>query len=145
MSEITPLLPHINASLNVMATLLLITGYVAIRRGREVAHKRTMLACFLVSVVFLACYLTYHANTTAVNRFPAYPPTAVRYTYYFILLTHIVLAGFVPLLAIVTIYLGLKDRRTTHRRVAHWTFPIWLYVSITGVAVYLTLYHFYRP
>jgi uncharacterized membrane protein YozB (DUF420 family) len=93
--------------------------------------------------VFLASYLTYHANTAVVNRFPDYPPTAIRYTYYFVLLTHIVLAGLVPLLAIVTIYLGLKDRRTAHRRVARWTFPIWLYVSITGVVVYLMLYHLY--
>jgi uncharacterized membrane protein YozB (DUF420 family) len=143
MSEITPLLPHVNASLNVVATLLLVGGYVAIKQGREVVHKRAMLACFFVSVLFLASYLTYHANTAVVNRFPADPPAAVRYFYYFVLLTHIVLAGLVPLLALVTIYLGLKDRRTAHRRVAGWTFPIWLYVSITGVVVYLMLYHLY--
>ena len=143
MDEYIPLLPHVNASLNAVATLLLITGYVLIRLGRESAHRRTMLACFCVSVFFLASYLTYHAKTTAVNEFPTYPPAAIRYGYYCILSTHIVLAAFVPLLAIASIYLGLKDRRTAHRRLSRWTFPIWLYVSLTGVVVYLMLYHFF--
>ena len=85
MDGLIPLLPHVNASLNALATLLLLIGYVLIRRRRERAHRRVMLACFAVSVVFLACYLTYHANTAAVNRFPAYPPAPVRWTYYFVL------------------------------------------------------------
>lgn len=145
MSDWIPLLPHINASLNLAATLLLVIGYVQIRRGREAAHRRVMLACFAVSVVFLACYLTYHVHTTAVNRFPSYPPAAVRWTYYLILLTHVVLAAAVPLLAVVTIALGLADRRALHVRLARWTLPIWLYVSVTGVAVYLLLYHAFPP
>lgn len=143
MDEYIPILPHVNASLNALATLLLIAGFVLIKCGREKAHGRTMLACFCVSVFFLACYLTYHANTTAVNRFPTYPPAAVRYTYYCVLLTHILLAGLVPLLAIASIFLGLRERRTAHRRLSQWTFPIWLYVSLTGVIVYLMLYHFF--
>jgi hypothetical protein len=102
-----------------------------------------MLACFAVSVVFLASYLTYHANTAAVNRFPAYPPAPIRWTYYLILLTHVVLAAAVPMLALATLTLGLRDRRRTHVRVARWTLPIWLYVSITGVLVYLMLYHWF--
>jgi uncharacterized membrane protein YozB (DUF420 family) len=122
---------------------LLVIGYVLIRQRREAAHKRMMLACFTVSAVFLASYLTYHASTTAVNRFPDYPPDVVRYLYYFVLLTHILLAALVPLLAIVTIYLGLSDRRTPHRRLARWTLPIWLYVSVTGVVVYLMLYQLF--
>jgi len=141
MTDLIPRLPHVNASLNVLATVLLVVGYVLIRRGREVAHRRTMLACFAVSVVFLASYLTYHVNTAAVNRFPSYPPAAVRWTYYFILLTHVVLAAAVPVLAVATIALGLSDRRRMHVRVARWTLPIWLYVSITGVVVYVMLYH----
>lgn len=145
MDTVIPLLPHVNASLNSLATLLLVIGYLLIRRRREVAHRRVMLACFAVSVVFLACYLTYHANTAAVNRFPAYPPAPVRWTYYFILLTHVVLAAVVPMLAVVTITMGLRDRRRAHVRVAHWTLPIWLYVSITGVLVYLMLYQFFPP
>jgi uncharacterized membrane protein YozB (DUF420 family) len=143
--EYIPILPHVNASLNALATLLLIAGYVLIRCGREKAHRRTMLACFCVSAFFLASYLAYHANTTAVNRFPTYPPAAVRYTYYCVLVTHIVLAGLVPLMAVVSIYLGLRDRRIAHRRWSRWTFPVWLYVSLTGVAVYLMLYHMFPP
>jgi uncharacterized membrane protein YozB (DUF420 family) len=78
-----------------------------------------------------------------VNRFPGYPPTAVRYAYYFVLLTHVLLAAIVPVLAIVTIGLGLRDRPTAHRRLARWTLPIWLYVAVTGVLVYLMLYHWF--
>jgi uncharacterized membrane protein YozB (DUF420 family) len=135
-------LPHVNASLNALATVLLIFGYVLIRRRRELAHKRTMLACFVVSVLFLVCYVVYHAYAGS-KRFPDYPPLAIRYLYYGVLLTHVVLAAAVPFLAVATIYLGLRDRRSAHRRLARWTFPIWLYVSITGVVVYLMLYQLY--
>jgi putative membrane protein len=139
-------LPHVNASLNALATVLLIAGYVLIKRRQESAHKWTMLACFAVSAVFLACYLTYHWHLEGVSKkFPSYPPPAVRFTYYTILLTHVVLAAAVPFLAIATIYLGLTDKRLAHRRLARWTFPIWLYVSITGVIVYLLLYQLYPP
>jgi uncharacterized membrane protein YozB (DUF420 family) len=145
-SSIVPFLPHVNASLNGLATLLLVLGYVQIKRRRERAHKWTMLACFGVSVVFLACYVTYHLNIEGGSkRFPSYPPLAVRYAYYAILLTHVVLAAAVPFLAIGTIWLGLSDRRRAHTRLAWWTFPIWLYVSITGVLVYLLLYQLYPP
>jgi putative membrane protein len=145
-SDIVPLLPHVNAALNAWATALLIIGYVQIRRRNEVAHKWAMLACFAVSVVFLASYLTYHFNIEGGSkRFPSYPPLAVRYSYYGILLTHVVLAATVPFLAVATILLGLADRRKAHRGLAWWTFPIWLYVSITGVVVYLMLYQLYPP
>ena len=146
MSELVPLLPHVNASLNGLATVLLILGYVQIKRRHELAHKWTMLACFGVSIVFLACYVTYHLNIAGGSkRFPSYPPTAIRYTYYGILLTHVILAATVPFLAVATIWLGLTNRRQTHKRLAWWTFPIWLYVSITGVIVYLLLYQLYPP
>ncbi len=146
MSDLVPLLPHINASLNALATLLLVVGYVLIKRRQETAHKLTMLACFAVSTVFLACYLTYHYQLEGVSkRFPSYPLPAVRYMYYAVLLSHIVLAATVPFLAIATIWLGLADKRQAHRRLARWTFPIWLYVSITGVIVYLMLYQIYPP
>ena len=137
------ILPHVNASLNGLATILLVLGYVLIRRGRVEAHKKTMLACFAVSVLFLVCYLVYHISLGGSKKFPEYPPTAVRYFYFGVLLSHIVLAALVPFLAIATIYLGLKDARSAHRRVARWTWPIWLYVSITGVIVYLMLYQLY--
>jgi putative membrane protein len=137
-------LPHVNATLNALATVLLVAGYLLIKARQEVAHKWTMLACFGVSVLFLACYLTYHLNLEGGSRrFPSYPPLAVRYAYYGILLSHIVLAATVPFLAVATIWLGLANRRRAHVKVAWWTFPIWLYVSVTGVVVYLLLYQLY--
>src|SRR5262245_791378 len=140
------MLPHVNASLNALATVLLIAGYILIKRRQEVAHKWTMLACFGVSGAFLVCYLTYHFNIPGGSkRFPTYPPDIVRYGYYAILLTHVILAAAVPFLAVATMWLGLADRRRAHRKLAWWTFPIWLYVSITGVIVYLLLYQLYPP
>ena len=141
MSEAVHWFPHINASLNGLAFVLLVLGFIQIKRGNEAAHRRTMLACFGVSVVFLICYLTYHTLKAGIStKFPEYPPDAIRILYYVILLSHIVLAAAVPFLAVVTIILGLKDRRIGHRRFAKITFPIWLYVSVTGVAIYWMLY-----
>ena len=139
--------PHVNASLNALAMVLLLVGYGLIKRGHEGAHRRTMVACFGVSVLFLACYLYYHivVKAGASTKFPDYPPTLVRYSYYLMLLSHILLAALVPFLALWTIYLGYRDQRTRHRRLARWTFPIWLYVSVTGVLVYLLLYQVYPP
>ena len=146
MSSLIELLPHVNASLNALATVLLIVGYLQIKRKQESAHKWTMLACFGVSVLFLACYLTYHLNIVGGSkRFPSYPPAIVRYSYYSILLSHVLLAAAVPFLAIATICLGLWNWRRAHVRLAWWTFPIWLYVSVTGVIVYLMLYQLYPP
>ncbi|MEZ6120802.1 MAG: DUF420 domain-containing protein [Pirellulaceae bacterium] len=134
--------PHINASLNLLSTILLIVGYRQIRRGNERQHKQTMLACFGVSVLFLVCYLVYHSYHLT-TKFPDYPPAVVRYIYLSILATHVILAAAVPFLAVATIYLGLRNKRTAHRRIAKFTFPIWLYVSITGVVVYLMLYQLF--
>lgn len=146
MSQLIPVLPHLNAALNALATVLLIAGYVQIKRRQEAAHKWTMLACFAVSAVFLASYLTYHFNIPGGSkRFPSYPPAAIRYTYYGILLSHVLLAAAVPFLAIGSIWLGLADYRRLHRQLGWWTFPIWLYVSITGVIVYVMLYQLYPP
>jgi uncharacterized membrane protein YozB (DUF420 family) len=146
LSEFVPYLPHVNASLNALATVLLVLGYVQIKWRREDAHKWTMLMCFGVSVLFLASYLTYHFNIPGGSkRFPTYPPIAVQYAYKGILLTHILLAALVPFLAIATIATGLRDARLWHRRLAKVTFPIWLYVSVTGVVVYLLLYQLYPP
>ena len=140
----TPFFPHLNAALNGTAMVLLVTGYLLIKRGQERAHKITMLCCFAVSILFLASYLYYHLAVIGGSRkFPLEAATAVRYFYYVILLTHVVLAAIVPLLAIVTITKGLRDNRASHRRWARWTFPIWLYVSITGVLVYFVLYILY--
>ena len=136
-------LVHLNATLNAVAAVLLVIGLVMIKRGRVTAHKRVMLTAFAVSVVFLGCYLWYHYLVGSVKFTHA---GAVRYVYLAILLSHILLAATVPVLAIWTIYLGLRaqdlpDYRARHRRLARWTYPIWLYVSVTGVVVYAMLYH----
>jgi len=142
-------LVHVNATLNAAATVLLVVGLVLIKQGRVTAHKRVMLSAFGVSTVFLVCYLWYHYLVGSV-KFTH--PGAVRYVYYTILLSHVLLAFTVPVLAIWTIYLGLRaekgtvpDYRARHRRLAHWTYPIWLYVSVTGVLVYWMLYHLWPP
>ncbi len=138
-------LPHLNAALNSVSCVLLVCGYRAIRSRagteaeRRSRHARLMLAAFGVSVLFLASYLTYHGvvgHTSYEGR------GWVRPVYFFILITHIVLAAFVPILASLTLYFAARRRWAAHRKIARWTFPIWLYVSFTGVAVYLMLYVF---
>ena len=132
-------LPAVNATLNGTAAILLTTGLLLIRRGRRVAHKRVMITAFCVSVVFLTCYLVYHAHVGSVH----YPHTgALLYTDLTILFTHTVLAVTVPVLAIITLRRALKGQFQRHRAIARWTMPIWLYVSVTGVVVYLMLYQF---
>ncbi len=133
-------LPTVNATLNAVAAVLLVTGWAFIKAGRERAHKITMLLAFAVSIAFLTCYLIYHYHKLSV-KFEG--PPSVRPVYYTILISHVTLAATVPVLASITIYLGLRDRRARHRQFARWTFPIWLYVSITGVVIYAMLYHVY--
>ena len=146
-ADIWRILPAADATLNAIAAVLLVVGYVLIKQGRELAHKRVMLAAFAVSAVFLACYLTYHIGGRMAGRseVPFSGPPPVNYVYYAILISHVLLAFTVPVLSIATIWLGLKDRREAHRRLAWWTFPIWLYVSVTGVVIYVMLYHLYAP
>lgn len=142
-------LPHVNVSLNSLATVLLVVGFVLIKRKAENAHRNVMLAAMVVSALFLACYLTYHFNIEGGSKkFPTdtdVAPLAARYFYYALLASHIILAMAVPFLAVGSIYLGLKGKRETHRRLSKWTWPIWLYVSVTGVIVYLMLYQIYLP
>lgn len=139
-------LVHVNASLNALATVLLVLGLFFIKQGKEDAHRRTMLSAFGVSVIFLACYLAYHILLVGHVKFTH--GGVVRTIYYIILSTHILLAMLVPFLAIVTIYFGYQALKTSdsvyrkkHARLAKITFPIWLYVSVTGVIVYVMLYH----
>ena len=142
--NIVHLLPHINASLNFVATILLVIGYVLIKKHRELAHRNVMLASFGVSALFLISYLVYHYSAGHV-KFPKYPPPFVRYIYFGVLMTHIPLAVTVPFIALGTIFLGLTERRAAHRMLAKWTFPVWLYVSVTGVIVYVMLYQLFPP
>lgn len=130
-------LPALNAALNGTAAVLLATGYVLIRRGRKEAHRRVMISAFAVSTLFLISYLVYHALAGVVY----YQKTGlIRAVYLTILATHTVLAAAVPVLAVITLRRGLKGWFVKHRKLARWTLPIWLYVSVTGVVVYLMLY-----
>jgi putative membrane protein len=133
------ILPHVNATLNAIAFLLLLRGFWLIRHGREQSHRRTMIGAFGVSVLFLVCYLVYH-KMAGHRRLPETVQGPIRVGYLTMLASHIVLAALVPILATITIYCGITDRRDAHRRWARWTFPIWLYVSVTGVAIYGVLY-----
>ena len=137
-------LPVVNATLNGDRSRSADLGLHLIRAGRKDAHHRVMLTAFTVSIVFLISYLTYHwyliAHHEGVLHYPH--AGALRHVYLTILFTHTVLAATVPVLAIITLRWALKGQFARHRRIAHWTLPIWLYVSVTGVVVYLMLYHF---
>ena len=130
-------LPAVNAFLNGTATVLLLLGYWLIRHKRVEQHRRVMLTAFGVSVAFLICYLIYHY---AVGHVVYRHTGPIRWVYFSILGTHTVLAATVPVLAIITLNRALHRRFPQHRAIARWTFPIWLYVSVTGVVVYLMLY-----
>lgn len=130
-------LPAVNAALNGSATVLLLAGYWLIRNGKREAHRKVMLAAFGASILFLICYLVYHSQVGSV-RFQK--EGAIRTVYLSILLTHTVLAAAVPFLAIVTLRRAFAARFDKHRKIARWTLPIWLYVSITGVVIYWMLY-----
>jgi len=130
-------LPAVNATLNALSGVLLLIAYALIRARRIEQHRKVMLAAFTTSSLFLVCYLIYHAQVGSV-RFTR--QGFVRPLYFTILITHVTLAATVLPLAIVTLSRGLKARYPQHRRIARWTFPIWLYVSVTGVLVYVLLY-----
>jgi uncharacterized membrane protein YozB (DUF420 family) len=149
---------HLNAALNAAATVLLVVGLLRIKRGAETAHGKTMIAAFATSAAFLVSYLAYHAMAGSV-KFTH--PGPVRYVYYSILISHVTLAATVPFLAIAATLFGVRALgwgasgalpadvrsrfRAKHRRLVRWAFPIWIYVSITGVVVYLMLYHLWPP
>jgi uncharacterized membrane protein YozB (DUF420 family) len=147
-------LAHLNAALNLLATLLLAAALWQVKRGREQAHGRTMLAALVVSAVFLGSYVTYHALVGSVKFTYTGPP---KYLYLTILATHVLLAFSVPFLAVTAAVFGCKalgwgpSKRATsvqrakyrakHLRIVRWAYPIWMYVSVTGVLVYAMLYH----
>jgi len=129
--------PALNASLNAATAVLLLIGWGLIRSGRREAHRWTMVAAFLVSSVFLACYLWYHAHA-GVTRYQK--TGSIRWVYFSVLGSHTVLAVLVLPIILRTLYLAATGRFAEHRRAARWAFPVWLYVSTTGVAVYWLLY-----
>lgn len=133
-------LPVVNAGLNGLSGLLLAAGYVLIRRGQIRRHRACMISAFVTSTLFLISYLIYHAHVGS-RPFPGYG--AIRFAYFTILVSHVVLAAAVLPLSLVTLSRGLFGRYPAHVRIARWTLPIWMYVSITGVIVYLMLYQLY--
>jgi len=133
-------LPALNAALNSVSAILLGAGYLFIRRRNVTAHKTCMLAALGVSTLFLISYITYHAQAGSV-RFTG--TGWVRPLYFAILISHVILAMAILPLALVTVYRAWRERFEAHRRIARWTLPIWMYVSVTGVAVYVMLYVLY--
>ena len=137
MDALLPALPHVNATLNLVAAVLLILGYRAVKAGRVEKHKKLMVSAFIASSLFLLSYLVhkfYSGNKTFSQE------GAVWWIYIIVLVSHFLLAMLVPPLAITTIILGFLDKVEKHRKFARFTFPIWMYVSVTGVIVYLMLY-----
>ena len=133
-------LPAVNATLNAIAAAFLVTGYVLIRRGHPDLHKGCMLGALVASALFLTSYVVYHLN---VGSRPFSGEGVVRGIYFTILVTHVVLAVVILPLALLTAARGLAARYDRHVRVARWTLPLWLYVSVTGVVIYLMLYQMY--
>jgi uncharacterized membrane protein YozB (DUF420 family) len=133
-------LPAINATLNGLSALLLGTGFVFIKRKNMPAHRACMIAAFSTSVLFLICYLTYHA----LGGFTKFQnPAWFRPWYLVLLATHTVLAAAIVPLILMTLSRALKQRFELHKKIARWTWPLWMYVSVTGVAVYLILYQIF--
>jgi uncharacterized membrane protein YozB (DUF420 family) len=131
-------LPALNATLNATSAVLLMSGYAFIRRGYVRRHRAAMISACVVSALFLTSYVIYHVNIGS-KPFSGHGP--IRLVYFTILLTHVLLAVAVPPLALITLSRGLRARFDRHVAIARWTFPIWMYVSVTGVIVYLMLYH----
>src|SRR5688572_11995954 len=140
MPEYIPYLPHVNAFLNATSAVLLIAGYRFIRSMRVDAHRKCQVSAVITSTLFLISYLTYHyyhGDTRFLGQ------GIVRPFYFTVLITHVILAIIIVPLVLVTLYRAWRSNFVKHKRIARWTLPIWLYVSVTGVIVYLMLYHLY--
>ena len=134
-------LPAVNATLNSLSAVFLTLGFIYIKRGNKIAHRNCMVAAFTTSVVFLTCYLTYHATVKTVTHFV--DPAWFRPVYLVILLTHTVLAVVIVPLILVTLWRAKRERFELHKKIARWTWPLWMYVSVTGVGIYLLLYRIF--
>ena len=131
-------LPLINACLNGLSTVFLTTGYILIRQRKQTGHRNCMVSAFVTSVLFLACYLYYHAHA---GRTRFVNPEWFRNIYLVLLLTHTVLAVAIVPMILVTLWRAASGNFEKHKAIARWTFPAWLYVSVTGVVIYVLLYH----
>ena len=134
-------LPAVNATLNGLSAVFLVLGFFFIKRGNKIAHRNCMVSAFTTSVIFLACYLTYHATVKTVTHFTE--PAWFRPIYLTILLTHTILAVVIVPLILRTLWLARKENFEAHKKIARWTWPLWLYVSVTGVVIYLLLYQIF--
>lgn len=138
MTSLVAILPHVNAVLNSVSTVLLLVGFTLIRRGDRVLHRKVMIAALCVSSAFLACYLLYHFTAPVfVYRGPEWS----RPIYFAMLISHVILATVVTPMIAVTAWRSLHGDFVRHKAIARWTFPIWLYVTVTGVLIYAILYH----
>jgi putative membrane protein len=135
-------LPELNALLNGTSAVLLLAGYLSIRHGRVAAHRACMLTAFGLSAAFLASYLWYHLHFGVVHFAGR---GWIRALYFSILVPHTILAAAILPLALVTLFFALRRRFDRHKRIAHWTLPIWLFVSVTGVVIFWMLYRLYAP
>ena len=134
-------LPAVNATLNGLSAVFLVTGFIFIQRGNQVAHRNCMISAFVTSVIFLGCYLTYHATVKTVTHFVE--PLWFKPIYLTILLTHTLLAAAIVPLILMTLWRAKKQNFEAHKKIAHWTWPLWLFVSVTGVVIYLLLYQIF--
>ncbi len=134
-------LPAVNATLNGLSAIFLTAGFIAIKRGNKIAHRNCMISAFGTSVIFLACYLTYHATVKTVTHFVN--PAWFRPIYLTILATHTILALVIVPLILVTLWRAKNQHFEAHKKIARWTWPLWLYVSVTGVVIYLLLYQIF--
>lgn len=143
----TPLdLPIVNATLNGLSAIFLTLGYIFIKRGNKIAHRNCMITAFCTSAVFLVCYLTYHTYLAVVlHRGPTrfIDPAWFRPIYLTILITHTILAAAIVPMILITLSRALKERFDRHKVIARWTWPLWMYVSVTGVVIYLLLYQIF--
>ena len=134
-------LPAVNATLNGLSAIFLTLGFIFIKRGNKIAHRNCMISAFCTSTIFLACYLTYHATVKTVTYFVE--PAWFRPIYLTILATHTILAVIIVPLILMTLYRARKQDFEAHKRIARWTWPLWMYVSVTGVVIYLLLYRIF--
>ncbi len=138
--DIIQYIPHILAMLNSLSAALLSAGYINIRKQNKTIHKICMIAALLTSTVFMVFYLYYHAK---VGYIPFAGQGDIRYLYFSLLASHVILAAIVFPMVLITAGLALRSKFSTHKRIARWTFPVWLYVSVSGVAIYVMSFHIY--
>jgi putative membrane protein len=138
-----PLLPTINSTLNGIAAVLLFLGWRAIKSGNRDAHRNWMIAAFIASSLFLACYLYYHLTAAGITHYKGHG--AMRVIYFAILITHVPLAGLMTPFILAAIWFAYKQRFDLHTRITRWLWPVWMYVSVTGVIIYLMLYILPQP